>query len=109
MDRTRIRAASQNPHDAGAATLEFRIDGMTGESINVRRVAAEGPASRSAVRTRTTKMGATARAAKFQKSGDAPIRFSVSCLLRESEDEYKVAACVSHEYQEDAMHAHGLL
>ena len=48
-------------------------------------------------------------AAKFQKSGDAPIRFSVSYLLREFEAGYKVAAYVSHEDQEDAMRAHGLL
>lgn len=56
-----IRAVSGNSHDAGAATLEFRVDRMTGESITVTRVAPVGPASRSAVRTRTTKMGATAK------------------------------------------------
>ena len=48
-------------------------------------------------------------AATFRKSGDAPIRFTISYLLRESESGYKVAAYVSHEDQEDAMRAHGLL
>ena len=48
-------------------------------------------------------------AAAFRKSGDAPIRFSISCLLRESESGYKVAAYVAHEDQEDVMRAHGLL
>lgn len=48
-------------------------------------------------------------AATFQKSGDEPIRFSISYLLRESESGYKVAAYVSHDDQEDAMRAHGLL
>lgn len=48
-------------------------------------------------------------AATFQKSGEAPIRFSISYLLRMSESGYKVAAYVSHDDQEDAMRAHGLL
>jgi hypothetical protein len=48
-------------------------------------------------------------AATFQRTGDAPIRFSISYLLRESEASLKVAAYVSHEDQEDVMRANGLL
>jgi len=48
-------------------------------------------------------------AATFQRTGDTPIRFSISYLLRESEASLKVAAYISHEDQEDAMRAHGLL
>lgn len=48
-------------------------------------------------------------AATFQRTGDTPIRFSISYLLRESESGYKVAAYISHEDQEEAMRAHGLL
>lgn len=48
-------------------------------------------------------------AARFQKSGDAPIRFTISYLLRQADNGYKVAAYVSHEDQEAAMRAHGLL
>ncbi len=48
-------------------------------------------------------------AATFQSSGGAAIRFSVSYLLREEEAGYKVAAYVSHEDQDDAMRAQGLL
>jgi hypothetical protein len=48
-------------------------------------------------------------AATFQKSGDVPIRFSISYLLRGSESGYKIAAYISHEDQEDVMRAHGVL
>jgi hypothetical protein len=48
-------------------------------------------------------------AATFRKTGNAPIRFSISYLLRESESGYKVSAYVSHEDQEEAMRAHGVL
>jgi hypothetical protein len=48
-------------------------------------------------------------AATFQRTGDTPIRFSISYLLRESEASLKVAAYISHEDQEDAMRAHGLV
>ena len=48
-------------------------------------------------------------AATFRKTGDAPIRFSISYLLRQTESGFKVSAYVSHEDQEEAMRAHGLL
>jgi hypothetical protein len=48
-------------------------------------------------------------AATFRKLGDEPVRFSISYLLRDSGSRYLVAAYVSHEDQEDAMRAHGLL
>ena len=48
-------------------------------------------------------------AATFQRTGDMPIRFSISYLLRESEASLKVAAYISHEDQEEAMRANGLL
>lgn len=48
-------------------------------------------------------------AATFQRTGTAPIRFSISYLLRESGEDWKVAAYISHEDQEDAMRAQGLL
>ena len=48
-------------------------------------------------------------AALFHRTGDAPIRFDISYLLRRAEDGWKVAAYISHEDQEDAMRAHGLL
>jgi hypothetical protein len=48
-------------------------------------------------------------AATFQRTGDVPIRFAISYLLRESEAGRKIAAYVSHEDQEDAMRAQGLL
>lgn len=48
-------------------------------------------------------------AATFQKTGDKPIPFTISYLLRESESGYRIVAYVSHEDQEDAMRAHGLL
>jgi hypothetical protein len=48
-------------------------------------------------------------AATFQRSGDTPIRFTISYLLRESEASLKVAAYISHEDQEDLMRANGLL
>ena len=49
-----------------------------------------------------------AAAATFQRTGDVPIRFGISSLLRQSEAGVRVAAYVSHEDQEDAMRAHGL-
>jgi hypothetical protein len=48
-------------------------------------------------------------AATFRRTGDTPIRFSISYLLRTSGESPKVAAYISHEDQEDAMRAHGLL
>lgn len=48
-------------------------------------------------------------AATFRKTGDAPIRFDISYFLRTSGERTKIAAYVSHEDQEDAMRAHGLL
>jgi hypothetical protein len=48
-------------------------------------------------------------AATFQRTGDTPIRFRISYLLRQSGEDWKVAAYISHEDQEDAMRAHGLL
>jgi hypothetical protein len=48
-------------------------------------------------------------AATFRKTGDAPIRFDISYLLRTSGERPLIAAYVSHEDQEDAMRAHGLL
>lgn len=48
-------------------------------------------------------------AATFQRTGATPIRFTISYLLREVESGLKVAAYISHDDQEDAMRAHGLL
>lgn len=48
-------------------------------------------------------------AAAFQRTGPVPIRFKISYLLREAEPLPKVAAYISHEDQEEAMRAHGLL
>ena len=48
-------------------------------------------------------------AATFQRTGTSPIRFTISYLLREAESQLKVAAYISHEDQEEAMRAHGLL
>ena len=48
-------------------------------------------------------------AATFRKTGDEPIRFRISYILRQADDTLKVAGFISHEDQEDAMKAHGLL
>jgi hypothetical protein len=48
-------------------------------------------------------------AATFQRTGESPIRFTISYLLRQSEGTPKIAAYISHEDQEDAMRANGLL
>ena len=48
-------------------------------------------------------------AATFRQTHDAPIRFRISYLLRQSEEGLKVAAYISHEDQEDVMRARGLL
>jgi hypothetical protein len=48
-------------------------------------------------------------AATFQQTGDSPIRFSISYLLRESAGSWKVAAYISHDDQEDAMRRLGLV
>jgi hypothetical protein len=48
-------------------------------------------------------------AATFARMADAPIRFRISYLLRRAEESLKVAAYISHEDQEDAMRARGLL
>lgn len=47
--------------------------------------------------------------ATFQRTGDTPIRFNISYLLRESESGPRIAAYISHEDQEEAMRASGLL
>ena len=48
-------------------------------------------------------------ATTFQQTGDSPVRCSISYLLRECGDSWKVAAYISHDDQEDAMRRHGLL
>ncbi len=48
-------------------------------------------------------------AATFERTGATPIRFAISYLLRDAEPHPKVAAYISHDDQEDAMRAHGLL
>lgn len=48
-------------------------------------------------------------AATFRMTGDVPIRFRISYILRQTDDTLKVSAYISHEDQEDAMKAHGLL
>jgi hypothetical protein len=48
-------------------------------------------------------------AATFQRTGQTPIRFDISYLLRESEASFKVAAYIAHEDQEEVMRANGLL
>lgn len=48
-------------------------------------------------------------AATFQRTGERPIRFSISYLLRRAEGALKIAGYISHEDQEDAMRAHGLV
>jgi hypothetical protein len=47
-------------------------------------------------------------AATFVRTGDTPIRFSISYLLCESEASRKIAAYISHEDEEEVMRAHGL-
>jgi hypothetical protein len=47
-------------------------------------------------------------AATFEKTGAAPIRFTISYLLRESGSRPKVAAYISHEDQAEVMAAHGV-
>jgi hypothetical protein len=54
-------------------------------------------------------LATVAWAATFRKTGDAPIPFSISYLLRLSGAELKVAAYISHEDQEETMRASGLL
>ena len=48
-------------------------------------------------------------AATFERTGATAIRFTISYLLRKAESQLKVAAYISHEDQEEAMRAHGLL
>lgn len=48
-------------------------------------------------------------AATFRRTGDEPIRFRISYILRQADDTLKVAAFISHEDQEEVMKAHGLL
>jgi hypothetical protein len=48
-------------------------------------------------------------AATFRKTGDEPIRFRISYILRQTDDTLKVAAYISHEDEEEAKKAHGLL
>ena len=48
-------------------------------------------------------------AATFERTGETPLRFKISYLLRESAGLWKVAAYISHEDQEEAMRAHGLV
>lgn len=47
-------------------------------------------------------------AATFERTGQTALPFSISYILRQSEDGWKVAGYISHEDQEDAMRAHGL-
>lgn len=47
--------------------------------------------------------------ATFQKLGSEPIRFNISYLLRRTETGHRISAYVSHEDQEEAMRANGLL
>ena len=48
-------------------------------------------------------------AATFRKTGDEPIRFRISYILRETDDALSVVGFISHEDQESVMRAHGLL
>ena len=48
-------------------------------------------------------------AATFHRTGAAPIRFQISYLLHDVASRPRIAAYISHEDQEDAMRAHGLL
>lgn len=48
-------------------------------------------------------------AATFRQTGDDPIRFRISYLLRQADNALKVAAYISHEDEEEAKKAHGLL
>ncbi len=48
-------------------------------------------------------------AATFQKTGDTPIPFRISYLLRVFDGTYKVAAYVSHDDEEAMRRTHGLL
>lgn len=47
--------------------------------------------------------------AQFQKTGDLPIRFKISYVLTVDDGSYRIIAYISHEDQEEAMKAHGLL
>ena len=47
--------------------------------------------------------------ARFQKTGDELIRFKISYMLRFSEGNPLILAYVSHEDQEELMHARGLI
>lgn len=47
-------------------------------------------------------------AATFKRTGEKPIRFSISYLLRQAEGAWKIAGYVSHEDQEETMREHGL-
>ncbi len=47
--------------------------------------------------------------ARFRTTGDERIEFEISYLLRLDGDAFRVAAYVSHEDQEAAMRAHGLV
>lgn len=47
-------------------------------------------------------------AATFQKTGDTPIHFRISYLLRSFDGTYKVAAYVAHDDEEEMRQAHGL-
>ena len=47
--------------------------------------------------------------ATFERTGNTAIRFSISYLLRQFGESWKVAAYISHDDQEEAMRRHGLL
>lgn len=47
--------------------------------------------------------------ATFRRTGETAIGFRISYLLRQAADDWKVAAYISHEHQEEAMRASGLL
>jgi hypothetical protein len=47
--------------------------------------------------------------ARFQKTGDELIRFAITYIIRHTDQGPKLIAYISHEDQEEAMRAHGLL
>lgn len=45
----------------------------------------------------------------FVRTGDTPLRFDISYLVRHADDGWKIAAYISHDDQEEMMRANGLL
>ena len=81
-----IRSLGHVSPESGAPTLEFRVDRMTGESITVKRVAADGPSAPSVIRTRTTRMGAVARCSA---TGGSNAHFVVGLIGPEPKAEFQ--------------------